>query len=380
MDNRIKELDGLRGVAVIVVMALHIFKRASYFTTHPILLAITKLTSVGWVGVDIFFALSGFLITSILLRAKQEEHYFRNFYVRRVLRIFPLYYAALAVLLLFAPKIEPEFTKQLNIALPVLLLYQQNWAILFKDFHLTQYLGITWSLAIEEQFYLIWPLVVFFLNRQRLLKASIGYIVLSLTVRILCTLFWGNLGDVSRFFYYASFARFEEMLFGALLAVFLTGEGSREPVRRYSLPVFIGSFLGFAALCLMSLPGSMHPEYTNYPLTIGGYTTAALFTTGLVGVFITHPVQDVLRRFFQNPILTFFGKYSYSMYLFHVAAALVLLDIFWHGELRGWKPYFLYIITTYSVTVLISLLTWNLLEKHMLGLKKYFEYKNPPLR
>jgi peptidoglycan/LPS O-acetylase OafA/YrhL len=162
MDNRIKELDGLRGIAVIVVMALHIFKRASYFTEHPVLLSITKLTTLGWVGVDIFFALSGFLITSILLRAKQEEHYFRNFYVRRVLRIFPLYYAALAILLLFAPKLEPEFTSQLNVALPVLLLYQQNWAMLFKEFHITQYLGITWSLAIEEQFYLIWPLVVFF--------------------------------------------------------------------------------------------------------------------------------------------------------------------------------------------------------------------------
>ncbi len=379
MDHRIKELDGLRGVAVIIVMALHIFKRASYFTEHPVLLSITKLTSIGWVGVDIFFALSGFLITSILLRAKREEHYFRNFYVRRVLRIFPLYYAALAFLLLFAPKIEPEFTKQLNVALPVLLLYQQNWAMLFKDFHITQYLGITWSLAIEEQFYLIWPLVVFFLNRERLLKVSIGYIVVSLMARIIGVIFWGDLGDVSRFFYYASFARFEEMLFGALLAVFLTGEGSREQVRRYSLPLFLVSFLGFVALCLMSMPDSLHPEYANYPLTVGGYTTAALFTTGLVGVFVTHPVQDVLRRLFQNSILAFFGKYSYSMYLFHMTAALILLDVFWHGELRGWKPYVLYIITTYAVTMLAALLTWNLLEKHMLGLKKYFEYKNPPI-
>jgi peptidoglycan/LPS O-acetylase OafA/YrhL len=377
MDNRIKELDGLRGVAVIIVMALHIFKRASYFTEHPVLLSITKSTTVGWVGVDIFFALSGFLITSILLRAKREEHYFRNFYVRRVLRIFPLYYAALALVLLFAPKLEPEFTSQLNVALPVLLLYQQNWAMLFKGFHITQYLGITWSLAIEEQFYLIWPLVVFFLNRERLMKVSIGYIAVSLTARILAAFFWGDLGSVSRFFYYASFARFEEMLFGALLAVFLTGDGAREQVRRYSLPLFVVSFLTFVALCILSMPSSLHPEYANFPLTIGGYTTAALFTTGLVGVFVTHPARDMLRRLFQNPVLAFFGKYSYSMYLFHMTAALILLDVYWHGELRGWKPYFLYIITTYSATVLIALLTWNLLEKHMLGLKKYFEYKNP---
>jgi peptidoglycan/LPS O-acetylase OafA/YrhL len=148
-------------------------------------------------------------------------------------------------------------------------------------------------------------------------------------------------------------------------------------VRRYSLPLFVVSFLGFAALCFLSLPSSLHPEYANFPLTIGGYTTAALFTTGLVGVFVTYPMQNVLRRLFQNPVLAFFGKYSYSMYLFHMTVALILLDVFWHSEMRGWKPYVLYIAATYAATVLISLLTWNLLEKHMLGLKKYFEYKNP---
>jgi peptidoglycan/LPS O-acetylase OafA/YrhL len=142
-------------------------------------------------------------------------------------------------------------------------------------------------------------------------------------------------------------------------------------------PVFVVSLSTFLALCYMVLPNSPHPEYANFPLTIGGYTTAALFTTGLIGVFVTHPPKDILRRLFQNPILTFFGKYSYSMYLFHLSAALILLDIYWHSELRGWKPYFLYTITTYAATVLVALLTWNLLEKHILGLKKYFEYKNP---
>jgi peptidoglycan/LPS O-acetylase OafA/YrhL len=375
MENRIEELDGLRGIAVIVVMALHIFKRATEFTEHPVLLAITKFTEIGWVGVDIFFALSGFLITSILLRAKQEEHYFRNFYVRRVLRIFPLYYFAIVLVLLFAPKLESEFTSQLNVALPVLVLYQQNWAVLFRGFHLTRYLGITWSLAIEEQFYFIWPFVVFSLNRERLIKAGIGYIIVSFVTRIFAVFFWGNLGDVSRFFFYASFARFEEIIFGALLAVFLTGDGAREQVRHYSFPLFVVSFLTFLTLCYLVLPNSPHPEYANIPLTVGGYTTAALFATALIGVFVTHPPKDILRRLFRNPVLVFFGKYSYSMYIFHISAALILLDVYWHTGLRGWKPYILYIVTTYAVTVLIALLTWNLLEKHMLGLKKYFEYK-----
>jgi peptidoglycan/LPS O-acetylase OafA/YrhL len=259
----------------------------------------------------------------------------------------------------------------------VLFVYQQNWAMLFDGFHLTRYLGITWSLAIEEQFYFIWPLVVFFLNRDQLMKASVGYIVVSLATRTLAALFWGNLGDVSHFFYYSPFARFEEMLIGALLAIFLLdNEGCMEKVRRYSLPVFGVSIVAFAVFCIMVLPDSPHPDYANFPLTVGSYTTAALFTTGLIGVFITHPPEDALRRLFRNPVLVFFGKYSYSMYIFHMSAALILLDVFWHSELRGWKPYVLYPVATFAATVLIALLTWNLLEKHMLGLKKFFEYKN----
>lgn len=378
MYNRIKELDGLRGVAVVLVMALHLFKRAAYFTEHPVLETFTTITTVGWVGVDIFFALSGFLITSILLRSKTEEHYFKNFYVRRALRILPLYYVAILFVLLFAPKVEPEFTSQLNTALPIMLLYQQNWALLFKGFYITQYLGITWSLAIEEQFYFIWPFIVYKLDRERLIKVSIGYIIVSTMARVLGTLLWPNLSQASTFFYYTSFVRFEEMLFGGLLATFLTYDGAKEKVRRFSTPLFLISFAVFILLHILSLPGSPHPEHGSIPLMLGGYTTAALFTVGLIGVFVTHPPQNLLRRIFGNSILTFLGKYSYSMYLFHMTAALILLDVFWHSEMRGWKPYILYPLTTYIVTVIIALLTWNLLEKHMLGLKRYVEYKNPP--
>ena len=95
-----------------------------------------------------------------------------------------------------------------------------------------------------------------------------------------------------------------------------------------------------------------------------------------IGIFITHPPRNLWRRIFANPVLTFLGKYSYSMYLFHMSAALILLDVFWHSELRGWKPFVLYPLTTYIATVIIALLTWRLLEKHMLGLKKYFEYES----
>lgn len=374
MGKHITELDGLRGVAVVLVIAFHLFKRAAYFTAHPILLAVSNLTSIGWVGVDIFFTLSGFLITSILLRAKSGEHYFRNFYVRRVLRIFPLYYAAIVLILLFVPKVEPEFTKHLGRMLPLMLLYQQNWAPLLKGFYTTQYLGITWSLAVEEQFYFIWPFIVYKLDREKLMKLTIGYIIFSLLARTLATVFYPDLNQVSAFIYYSTFARFEELLFGGLLAVFLTYDGALQKVQRFSMRVFVTSFGTFIALCLLSLPGRPNPGYSSIPLMIGGYTSIALFSAALIGVFITHPPQHILRRFFQNSILTFWGKYSYSMYLFHMTVVLILLDVFWHSSLRGWKAYVLYIVTTYLGTTMIALLTWHLLEKHMLRLKRFFEY------
>jgi len=378
MENRVREFDGLRGIAVVLVIAFHVFKRAAYFTEHPILITISDITSVGWVGVDIFFTLSGYLITSILLKAKQGEHYFKNFYIRRVLRIFPLYYVAIAIVLLYVPKVEPEFTRNLGKMLPLMLLYQQNWAPLIKGLYISQYLGITWSLAIEEQFYLIWPYIVYKLNRDQLIKVSFGYIVFSIIIRTLGTALWPDLDQASTFFYHSTFARFEEIVFGGLLAVSMTHDGVQQKVYRFSMGVFTLFFSIFIILCLLSLPGLPNPGYSSIPLMLGGYTSIALFSVGLIGIFITHPPQSFIRRFFQNPILIFFGKYSYSMYLFHMTVALILLDIFWHTGMRGWKPYVLYIVSTYFVTTIVALLTWNLLEKHMLNLKKFFEYKNSP--
>jgi peptidoglycan/LPS O-acetylase OafA/YrhL len=139
------------------------------------------------------------------------------------------------------------------------------------------------------------------------------------------------------------------------------------------MPVFLVSFSIFIVLCFLSLPGLPNPGHSSIPLTIGGYTIAGLFSAALIGVFVTHSQENLVRRFFQNPILVMMGRYSYSMYLFHIPVALILLDVFWHSEMRGWKPYILYIITTYILTWIIAVFTWNFLEKHMLSLKKYFD-------
>jgi peptidoglycan/LPS O-acetylase OafA/YrhL len=376
MNDRLKELDSVRGIAVLLVMAFHTFKRADYFTQNASLHFITMLSSVGWIGVDIFFTLSGFLITNILLRSREHPHYFKNFYMRRILRILPLYIFLIVAVVVFVPNLEKRFVEQMPRILLVVLLFQQNWATIFFDFPITVYLVITWSLAIEEQFYFIWPFVVHRLRNETLLKVGAGYIALSILARIIGVMFIERVGRMSiyNFFYFMSLTRFEELLIGALLAILLTYDGLKERIRKYSIPVFLVSLACFTAMVLLS-PVPSTPAFGYIPITIGGYTTIALFTAGLIAAFSTYPETALIRRLFQNRVLAFLGEYSYSMYLFHIPVMLLTLDWFWHARMRGAAIYGLHIFVTFSATTVIALLTWNLIEKRMLSLKKYFEYK-----
>jgi peptidoglycan/LPS O-acetylase OafA/YrhL len=253
-----------------------------------------------------------------------------------------------------------------------MLIYQQNWLI-FGDLHMTQYLAATWSLAIEEQFYLLWPCVVYFAKREKLAKLAIWAVTLSLLSRALAIFLWNDSYNFSLFFYFNSFTRFEEILIGALLAIFFTDPNKTALIRKYSLPVFLISLSFFAFLCLISYPNPPTPLYDNLFLNVFGYTTAAIFSASLIAVFVTHPEESLLRRFFSTTPLLFFGRYSYSMYLFHMAVVFLLMEYFWQAGMRGWYIYLLYASLVFILTSLIGWLTWHLLEKHVLRFKKYFE-------
>lgn len=375
MNNRMKELDSVRGIAVLLVIAFHTLKRSVDFTPLPLVHFAAYLTSVGWIGVDIFFALSGFLITNILLRTREHPHYFKNFYARRALRILPVYFFLVVAVVAFAPNLEKKFVEEMPAILLTMMVFQQNWAAIFFYFPVTIYLAITWSLAIEEQFYFIWPLVVRRVKRETMLKAGLVYITLSILARVVGVMFFDKVGKVSvyQFFYFASLTRFEELLIGAMLALLLTYTDWREKIKRYSIPVFLISFSSFFALVIVS-PVPSAPIFGYIPITIFGYTLIALFTAGLIAAFSTYPETALIRRLFQNRLLEFFGQYSYSMYLFHPPVMLISLDILWHARLRGAEIAALHVLITFAGTTLLALLTWNLIEKRALSLKKYFEY------
>ena len=221
-EERVNDLDGMRGLATVLVVSYHVFKRGDYFTTNGVLHFITSLTLYGWYALDTFFVLSGFLITGILLRTKGEQHFYRNFYVRRSLRVFPLYYFTLIVILSLMPLLDSEYVAQIPGILPYLLFYQQNWLYFWGNLHLTIFLSVTWSLAIEEQFYLLWPVVANILRKEALVKLCVSIISVSILARIIGVAFFADVPKLKFFFYYNTFTRMEEIAFGALLAIAFT--------------------------------------------------------------------------------------------------------------------------------------------------------------
>jgi hypothetical protein len=188
--NRAKhlpELDGVRGAAIAMVMALH-FVNNGITPTNLLERAAVKVTNYGLWGVDLFFVLSGFLITGILVESKNARGYFRNFFVRRALRIFPLYYGTLLILLALASTaslvaLEPELLELRDLS-PWLWPYLTNVYLgPHTDFSIP-YVSHFWSLAIEEHFYLVWPFAIWFLPHRAAMRACVVLGAVALLLRI----------------------------------------------------------------------------------------------------------------------------------------------------------------------------------------------------
>src|SRR6202045_3638349 len=205
--KKIPQLDAVRGLAVLLVL-LH--NTNVYPSLH-----LHLISDNGWMGVDLFFVLSGLLITGILLDTRQSEGYLRNFYARRCLRIWPLYYSVLLFMFVIVPILRPseahtvfEARSSPWWAYPVFL---QNFLIPIPTMA-TGALGVTWSLAVEEQFYLVWPLVVRFCSEGQLRKIAIAVICISPALRF-------YLSQHQVIIYSNTFCRLDGLMAGALLAL-----------------------------------------------------------------------------------------------------------------------------------------------------------------
>lgn len=373
IDGHIPALDGVRGLAILVVMIGHF--NIGFYPVYGWERSLKTLIETGWWGVDLFFVLSGFLITGILLDAKGSSHYFRNFYVRRVLRIFPLYYGFLFAFFILAPALRPPTPggpfESWRAAQGWYWSYLSNYQLLFPQWVRPYPLSHFWTLAVEEQFYLFWPAVVLFTSRKGLLKVCAVCIAGSLLFRI-----WLNWeGFDPGLGYRITPARLDTLAIGAGLAALVRDPKFWPRVRsnvRYIIPTAI------VALILLSIPTRALAQSSIEMETIG-YPIIALFSAALIVVAIDPARRQTrLSRFFQTRTMRVLGKYSYALYIFHFPLAPTLeragLTALSFPTLAGSRlpGAIAFTLIAGSISVAIAFLSWNLYEKHFLRLKRFF--------
>jgi peptidoglycan/LPS O-acetylase OafA/YrhL len=307
--SHVPVLDGLRGLAIFLVLLCHFTLYGGLFSGF--LAPLRPAAIAGWSGVDLFFVLSGFLITGILYDAKGTQFYFRNFYIRRVLRIFPLYYGFLAVFFVGIPSL-------VDIAAPYQQLRDEQvwyWTYLanFKmaadgwPAHLS--VGHFWSLAVEEQFYLIWPLVIHLLSRRALIAVCTASLGGALLVRV--GLWWVG-EDLAA--YVLTPARMDGLALGGLVAILARSPRGLVRWRPSAQLTALGS--GAILVGLYAWRGRLVPE-DPVVFTVGISVIALLFGS-LVTLVLTSPASGFLERAFSSGPLTFLGRYSYGIYVFHI--------------------------------------------------------------
>ncbi len=376
-SKRLKSLDGLRGIAVLSVIAFHTLR----VTGNEGLWgkAFARLQETAWAGVDLFFVLSGFLITGILLDTRESPDYFKTFFVRRFLRIFPLYYAVLGVAILMVPAMIgsahlPDIYSRLVANQVWLWTYTANY-LQATGAHTLPGFGHFWSLAIEEQFYFVWPAVVYFATRRKLFHVCLGVCLLSPVLRLILIEFGGIREWAIRQY---TFTRADSLLAGALVALLLRQPELLCQFRR----VIIGA-IAFSCLALAAI--AIRNHYLPYEATetvVIGYSCLAVLFAALVYQLAARELR--FARFLSSSTLRWFGRYSYGIYIFHwpiaqaYRAALepklarMLGSQFYPAECG-------YLIVT-CVSATAAFLSWHVFEVRFLKLKEYFTYSTPKRR
>ncbi len=302
-------LDGLRGVAIAAVVAFHYL---TYTHHNPVVAEIVGISRAGWLGVDLFFVLSGFLITGILLRSRSSPTYYRDFYIRRTLRIFPLYYAVLAIaflLLPWVPGIASDSFAQLQSRQWGLWLYAtnivnaaENDLVFVSDVFEANHF---WSLAAEEQFYLLWPALVRILGAQRVFWVGTAIVTASFAFKAAIPVSHSTM----------MLLRSDGLVLGGIVAAALANPTWAPMVvtaARRATPILTLAIVGL----YVARGGLAHDDaWANQ----AGISFVALASAALlVTVLHTRP-GDCLDRVLSLRPLVCLGRYSYGIYVIHWA-------------------------------------------------------------
>lgn len=363
-------LDGLRGLAILLVAVSHfaIVFSNDLAAEH----AIRTVLSFGWCGVDLFFDLSGFLITGILLETKTSQGYFRDFYMRRILRIFPLYFAFLWFVFLLVPAvIRPNPVAAVN---PVwYLAYLQNWKPNYGASD--PFLGHFWSLAVEEQFYLVWPAVVFLVSRASLVRVCAVLAFAALLCRLLLA---SSDADVEAI-YRLTPCRVDCLALGSLVAVAVR---DGELTRFFS--VHLRLILVTSAMCVGAVAAVAGPLWHAPLQHTLGMTALAVFFSALV-FSASGAAAGPVRALLTGTLLRSIGKYSYGIYVFHLLPNRLAHQPVKDLLAGSSTPVSIlaktaYVLAMFLAVYLLAFLSYQLFESRLLALKRHFYHRpaSPP--
>jgi peptidoglycan/LPS O-acetylase OafA/YrhL len=373
-NKYISILDGIRAYAVLAVCWFHFFQvnESSLYQTNRLLgILLFKVSFIGLRGVELFFVLSGFLITGILLDSKKSSKYFTTFYARRFLRIFPLFYFVLFISLVCLPHLYriDQAGKEIIAKQTWLWTYTSNlsgfWGFIGWDGSLNSpSFGHFWSLCVEEHFYLLWPLLIF-VSSEKYLPAIMWSIVLFSGLSVLIVYFFDDYIPILKW----STIRCAGVLsIGALIAWYKRKpdlfEKMSQVSKKYIMPV------GFLFLFFNFIPRKyeLHNVLTFFSSSI---FFALLLIISLKGTTWT-------KRLFDNKLLFFIGKISYGIYIYHGLMRPFMKEYLYKALIphipNGIISSIVYSILCTLISILIAWASWNILEKPFLKLKKVFNY------
>lgn len=348
-----KPLNGLRGLAAILILLVH-----SLFPCFKAL----------WIGVPIFFVLSGFLITRILLLNKTSENYFKAFYFKRALRIFPIYYLALLFSVFWGLAVKADFNH-----FPLFLIYLQNFPISQNNSPDYCYglMNHTWSLSVEELFYLFWPLLVFILQKRTLVWVTLLIGLASILFKLVMLCFFYT-EHTDQLLLLSLAGNIDGLMAGALLGI-LSLDSTSFLYRPFPLKTFYFALLFF---CLV-LAANYHTysEIFHFSLVKNLLSLCVIaFTFFAIAWVITHQNSSSLfLRPFNSRLLQFAGTISYGLYLYHAIVYGITEAFVYHFKISfGSVPLLFFKIL---ITLLISILSWRFIEQPFLRLKNKIPYK-----
>lgn len=373
----IPALDGIRGLAILLVMLYHFSRWAAPSAVGLPANVFEILAFGGWIGVDLFFVLSGFLISGILLDTLASPRYFQSFFVRRTLRVWPLYYGVLIAVFVAGPVLgadDMESMKALRAEQGWLWAYATNLVLARHDEWVLRAgwleMGHFWSLAVEEHFYLVWPFVVFLVGRHRLGAVCLVGIVVAVPVRYVLL----RLGVPSIGIYVLTPCRVDALLMGGLLATMVRKPGGPAAL---VTPARWGTILAVLTIAVVVYQDKRWLDPRGWRMQQVGYSAIATAFGGLLVLAINARSGGSWHRLWTCAPLRTLGRYSYGLYVYHFLFGKLLeekLHPFYAGPSgTAQLPSILaFVAASVAASLIVAVASYHIVEMPFLRLKRYF--------